>query len=67
MSKTWLIGCTVCGLRFTKKECDSLSSGCYACGSSLAKIEETSDKEVAKILEKYGQKTSLSPDLSGER
>ncbi len=60
--KTYLIACTVCGLRFIQKEDEPSNSGCYACGSSLAKIEEVNDDTVARILEKYAQRESSSPD-----
>lgn len=60
--KTYLIACTICGLRFIQKEDEPDNSGCYACGSSLARIEEISDEEAAKILEKYAQRESSSPD-----
>lgn len=60
--KSYLIACTVCGLRFVQSEDEPDNSGCYACGSSLAKVEEINDEKVVEILRKYGQRESESPD-----
>lgn len=60
-----LVGCCVCGARWTELESDPMSGGC-GCGSSAVNLERNVTGKAAKLLIEHGHRLGQGWDSKRE-